>query len=157
MSITAVIDYGVGNLFSLCSSLRAVSADIGAEVTVTADPTEIRRADRIILPGVGAFADAIAKLREAGLDQVLCEEAAQGKPIMGICLGMQLLFEESHEYGVHRGLGTSTPPHRVRPTPFFAMCEKETACISSTPTSPPTVTCPRAAQPSLPRRSTVGT
>lgn len=113
MSITAVVDYGVGNLFSLCSSLRAVSADIGAEVTVTADPTEIRRADRIILPGVGAFADAIAKLREAGLDQVLCEEAAQGKPIMGICLGMQLLFEESHEYGVHRGLGLI--PGRVVP------------------------------------------
>ncbi len=113
MSITAVIDYGVGNLFSLCSSLRAVSADIGGEVTVTSDPAEIRNADRIILPGVGAFADAAAKLREAGLDRVLCEEAAKGKPIMGICLGMQLLFETSYEYGEHRGLGLI--PGRVVP------------------------------------------
>ena len=105
----AIIDYGVGNLFSLSSSLQS----IGAEAVVTPDPDTIRRADRIILPGVGAFADAAAKLRATGLDQVLLEEAARGKPIMGICLGMQMLFEESHEYGTHKGLGLI--PGRVIP------------------------------------------
>ena len=105
----AIIDYGVGNLFSLCSSLKS----IGAEAVVTPDPAVIRTADRIILPGVGAFADAAAKLRATGLDQVLLEEAANGKKIMGICLGMQMLFEESHEYGVHKGLGLI--PGRVVP------------------------------------------
>ena len=105
----AIIDYGVGNLFSLCSSLKS----IGAEAVVTPDPAVIRAADRIILPGVGAFADAAAKLRATGLDQVLLEEAAKGKKIMGICLGMQMLFEESHEYGVHKGLGLI--PGRVVP------------------------------------------
>ena len=97
----AVIDYGVGNLFSLCSSLDA----IGAESVVTSDPDVIRRADRIILPGVGAFGDAILKLRESRLDTVIKAEANAGKPIFGICLGMQLLFEESYEYGKHEGLG----------------------------------------------------
>ena len=97
----AVIDYGVGNLFSLCSSLEA----IGASVCVTSDPEKIKRADRIILPGVGAFADAAKKLRDSGLDAVIKEEAARGKPIFGICLGMQLLFERSYEYGEHEGLG----------------------------------------------------
>ena len=97
----AVLDYGVGNLFSLCSSLRA----IGAEATVTADPQVIRRAERLILPGVGAFEDAARKLRESGIDRLIKEEVAAGKPIMGICLGMQLLFERSHEYGIHEGLG----------------------------------------------------
>ena len=105
----AIIDYGVGNLFSLCSSLKS----IGAEAIVTPDPDTIRAADRIILPGVGAFADAAEKLRATGLDQVLLEEAANGKKIMGICLGMQMLFEESHEYGVHKGLGLI--PGRVVP------------------------------------------
>ena len=105
----AIIDYGVGNLFSLCSSLKS----IGAEAVVTPDPAVIRVADRIILPGVGAFADAAEKLRATGLDQVLLEEAARGKKIMGICLGMQMLFEESHEYGVHKGLGLI--PGRVVP------------------------------------------
>ena len=105
----AIIDYGVGNLFSLCSSLKS----IGAEAVVTPDPAVIRAADRIILPGVGAFADAAAKLRATGLDRVLLEEAARGKKIMGICLGMQMLFEESHEYGVHKGLGLI--PGRVVP------------------------------------------
>lgn len=105
----AIIDYGVGNLFSLCSSLKS----IGAEAVVTPDPVVIRAADRIILPGVGAFADAAAKLRATGLDQVLLEEAARGKKIMGICLGMQMLFEESHEYGIHKGLGLI--PGRVVP------------------------------------------
>ena len=105
----AIIDYGVGNLFSLCSSLKS----IGAEAIVTPDPDTIRVADRIILPGVGAFADAAEKLRATGLDQVLLEEAARGKKIMGICLGMQMLFEESHEYGIHKGLGLI--PGRVVP------------------------------------------
>ena len=105
----AIIDYGVGNLFSLCSSLKS----IGAEAVVTPDPAVIRSADRIILPGVGAFADAAQKLRATGLDRVLLEEAAKGKKIMGICLGMQMLFEESHEYGIHKGLGLI--PGRVVP------------------------------------------
>ncbi len=97
----AVVDYGVGNLFSLRSSF----AMIGAEAEVTGDAARLRDADRIILPGVGAFADAAAKLRAAGLDGVLKEEAAKGKYILGICLGMQLLFDVSHEFGVHPGLG----------------------------------------------------
>lgn len=97
----AVVDYGVGNLFSLRSSLNA----IGAEAIVTSDPEEIRSAEKILLPGVGAFADAAAKLRESGLDRVLCGEAERGKDIFGICLGMQLLFERSYEYGEHTGLG----------------------------------------------------
>ena len=84
----AVMDYGVGNLFSLCSSLEK----IGAEAVVTSDPEVIRKADKLILPGVGAFADAARKLRESGLDAVIREEVAKGKEIMGICLGMQMLF-----------------------------------------------------------------
>ena len=96
----AVIDYGVGNLFSLRSSLRR----LGLDAAVTADPARIRAADRIILPGVGAFGDAMDKLRAAGLVPVLRQEAAQ-KPLLGICLGMQLLFDRSHEYGTHDGLG----------------------------------------------------
>ena len=97
----AVIDYGVGNLFSLCSSLNA----IGAESVVTSDPEIIRSADKIILPGVGAFSDAIKKLRESGLDVIIKEEVNSGKPLFGICLGMQMLFEKSYEYGEHDGLG----------------------------------------------------
>ncbi len=97
----AIIDYGVGNLFSLASSLSY----IGVESVITSDPDELRRADRLILPGVGAFGDAAKKLRETGLDRVVLEEAANGKPLMGICLGMQLLFEKSYEYGEHKGLG----------------------------------------------------
>ena len=97
----AIIDYGVGNLFSLRSSLNK----IGADTVVTADPAVIARADKLILPGVGAFADAAKKLRDSGLDQVIKAEAAAGKPIMGICLGMQMLFEKSYEYGEHDGLG----------------------------------------------------
>ena len=96
-----IVDYGVGNLFSLRSSF----AMIGAEAEVVHAPEDIRRADKIILPGVGAFEDAAAKLRATGLDSVLVEEARAGKPLMGICLGMQLLFEKSLEYGEHRGLG----------------------------------------------------
>lgn len=97
----ALIDYGVGNLFSLKSSLNAV----GADVTVTSEPDVIRRADKIILPGVGAFGDAAQKLRSTGLDQVIISEVEKGKKIFGICLGMQLLFEKSFEYGEHKGLG----------------------------------------------------
>ena len=97
----AIIDYGVGNLFSLGSSFAA----IGAEVVVTDDVEVIRAADKIILPGVGAFGDAADKLRASGLDKVIIEEAKNGKPLMGICLGMQLLFEKSYEYGCHDGLG----------------------------------------------------
>ena len=97
----AIIDYGVGNLFSLCSSLQR----IGAEAVVTADPEVIRKADKLILPGVGAFADAAAKLRDSGMAELIKEQAAAGKEIMGICLGMQLLFEKSYEFGEHEGLG----------------------------------------------------
>ena len=97
----AIIDYGVGNLFSLCSSLER----IGAEVVITADPDVIRKADKLILPGVGAFADAARKLRSSGMDVLVKEQAAAGKEIMGICLGMQLLFEKSYEFGEHAGLG----------------------------------------------------
>lgn len=97
----AILDYGVGNLFSLKSSFSM----IGAEVTVTDDASVIGKADKLILPGVGAFADAAQKLRDSGLDRVLLSEAEKGKSIMGICLGMQLLFEKSYEYGEHRGLG----------------------------------------------------
>ena len=96
----AIVDYGVGNLFSLCSSFKA----IGAEVTVTSDPDVIRSADKIILPGVGAFGDAIKKLKDTGLDKIITEETTKGKKLMGICLGMQLLFEKSYEYGEHEGL-----------------------------------------------------
>ena len=97
----AIIDYGVGNLFSLASSFAA----IGAEAVATSDPAVIRAADRIILPGVGAFGDAAEKLRSSGMAELVIEEAKKGKPIMGICLGMQLLFEKSYEYGEHTGLG----------------------------------------------------
>ena len=97
----AIIDYGVGNLFSLASSFSRV----GAETVVTSDPEVIAAADRIILPGVGAFGDAIDKLRESGLDKVVEGEVKKGKKLMGICLGMQLLFEKGLEYGEHKGLG----------------------------------------------------
>lgn len=97
----AIIDYGVGNLFSLCSSFAA----IGHDVTVSGDPAVLEKADKLILPGVGAFEDAAAKLRSSGLDKLVCSKAAAGIPLMGICLGMQLLFEKSFEYGEHEGLG----------------------------------------------------
>ena len=97
----AIVDYGVGNIFSLYSSFKY----IGAEVVLTSDPEEIKKADKIILPGVGAFADAAKKLRESGLADVVVEEVKNGKPLLGICLGMQMLFERSFEYGEHKGLG----------------------------------------------------
>ena len=105
----AIIDYGVGNLFSLQSSLRA----IGEEVVVTADQDVIRQADHVILPGVGAFGDAVQKLRDCGLFDFVKAQAATGKPFLGICLGMQLLFDRSLEYGEHEGLGLI--PGEVRP------------------------------------------
>ena len=97
----AIVDYGVGNLFSLRSSFAA----IGQEVTVTSRPEALRAADKLVLPGVGAFGDAADKLRQTGLDELLRQEAAKGKPLLGICLGMQLLFEKSLEHGEHAGLG----------------------------------------------------
>ena len=104
----AIVDYGVGNLFSLKSSFSA----LGAEVTVTSASDVLKSADKILLPGVGAFEDAAAKLRASGLDVVLKDHASAGKPLMGICLGMQLLFERSYEYGCHEGLGL-IPGHVV--------------------------------------------
>ncbi len=97
----AITDYGVGNLFSLKSSFAAINQ----EVIVTGDEDILRKADKIILPGVGAFGDAAEKLDKTGLAYVLKEQAKLGKPILGICLGMQLLFEKSFEYGEHKGLG----------------------------------------------------
>ena len=96
----AIVDYGVGNLFSIKSSVDTV----GAQCIVTDNREEIKRADKIILPGVGAFRDAIRKLRESGLDKVIIDEAKNGKNLMGICLGMQLLFEKSYEHGEYEGL-----------------------------------------------------
>ncbi len=97
----AIVDYGVGNLFSLVSSFSA----IGEEAVATSDVDLIKKADKIVLPGVGAFEDASKKLFESGLADVVIEQANSGKPLLGICLGMQLLFEKSFEYGEHKGLG----------------------------------------------------
>lgn len=97
----AIVDYGVGNIFSLYSSF----GNIGVEAVLTSNPDEIRKADKVILPGVGAFGDAAAKLRESGLADVVVEVAKAGKPLLGICLGMQLLMEKSYEYGENEGLG----------------------------------------------------
>lgn len=105
----AIVDYGVGNLFSLESSFKA----IGQQAVVTGDPAVLVKADGIILPGVGAFRDASEKLRATGLDSVLKDLCAAGKPLMGICLGMQMLFEKSLEYGEYEGLGLI--PGTVRP------------------------------------------
>lgn len=96
-----MIDYGVGNLFSLKSSFEA----IGQEVVISGDEMVLRKADKLVLPGVGAFEDAARKLCQNGLDQFVREQTATGKPLLGICLGMQMLFEKSYEYGVHEGLG----------------------------------------------------
>ena len=99
--MVGIIDYGVGNLFSLQSSFKA----IGEEAFVSGDAAKLAKADRLVLPGVGAFEDAAAKLRASGLDNFVREQAAAGKPLLGICLGMQMLFEKSFEYGEHEGLG----------------------------------------------------
>ena len=105
----AIVDYGVGNLFSVKCSFDA----IGANTVITSDENVIRSADRILLPGVGAFEDAAKKLRQSGLDKVITEEAKKGKPLLGICLGMQLLFDKSFEFGEHEGLGLI--PGEIRP------------------------------------------
>ncbi len=97
----AIVDYGVGNLYSIQRSLNY----IGAENIITGKSEELRAADKLLLPGVGAFSDAIAKLRSTGLDKVIIDEAKNGKPLLGICLGMQMLFDKSLEYGTHDGLG----------------------------------------------------
>lgn len=97
----SIIDYGVGNLYSLRCSFEY----IGQQVIVTDDPSVIAKSDRVVLPGVGAFADAAAKLSATGLDKVVKAEAASGKPLLGVCLGMQMLLEKSFEYGEHQGLG----------------------------------------------------
>ena len=99
--MVGIIDYGVGNLFSLLSSFKA----IGEEAYVSSDEAELSKADRLVLPGVGAFEDAANKLRASGLDRFVRQQVAAGKPLMGICLGMQMLFEKSFEYGEHEGLG----------------------------------------------------
>ena len=96
----AIVDYGVGNLFSLRCSFAAV----GYDAEVTSDPKALRCADKLVLPGVGAFGDAAEKLRRTGLDRAVLEETARGKPLLGICLGMQLLFDEGEEFGRHEGL-----------------------------------------------------
>lgn len=133
-----IIDYGVGNLFSLSCSLQA----LGEEVVISGDADTLSQADRLLLPGVGAFEDAANKLRQSGLDRFVITEAKGGKPLLGICLGMQLLFDKSHEYGTFDGLGlirgevvpmAGTIPselkiphigwnslHITRPTPLFA-------------------------------------
>jgi len=97
----AIIDYGVGNLFSLCSSLKY----IGRDAVITSDAETIIKCDKMLLPGVGAFADAARKLRAGGLGDIVVQEARRGKPLLGVCLGMQLLFETSLEFGRHEGLG----------------------------------------------------
>ena len=99
--MTVIIDYGVGNLFSLKSSFGA----IGEPVSVSSDKDEILNAERIVLPGVGAFGDAAAKLKSTGLDEVIKQAAKSGTPVLGVCLGMQLLFDKSYEYGEFSGLG----------------------------------------------------
>ena len=105
----AIVDYGVGNLFSLQSSFAA----IGAAAAVTSDAGEIAAAERVVLPGVGAFGDAASKLRESGLGKAVLDAAAAGKPLLGVCLGMQLLFDRGLEHGEHAGLGLI--PGEVRP------------------------------------------
>ena len=109
MFTTAIINYGVGNLFSLESSFNA----IGHEVTITSNPDDLKNSERIILPGVGAFGDAAEKLFSSGLADVLISEAQRGKPILGICLGMQLLFTRSYEFGEYEGLNLI--PGEVKP------------------------------------------
>ena len=107
--MTAIIDYGVGNLFSLKSSFAA----IGEQASVTKDPEVLKKADRLVLPGVGAFKDARLALRESGLEETVLSLAQNGKPLLGICLGMQLLFDRDYEDGIYDGLGLI--PGEVRP------------------------------------------
>ncbi|OLC13491.1 MAG: imidazole glycerol phosphate synthase subunit HisH [Chloroflexi bacterium] len=96
-----IVDYGVGNLRSVERALLQV----GAKSKLTADQDELQQADGMVLPGVGAFGPALAKLSEGGLGRRVVELANKGKPVLGVCLGYQLLFEESMEHGRHEGLG----------------------------------------------------
>ena len=96
-----IIDYGMGNLRSVQKAIEAV----GCSAEITSDPDRVRRASRVILPGVGAFADAMAELRRTGMDEAFIEAVRAGKPCLGVCLGLQLLFTTSSEDGDHQGLG----------------------------------------------------
>ncbi|MBQ2048817.1 MAG: imidazole glycerol phosphate synthase subunit HisH [Spirochaetales bacterium] len=107
--MTAIIDYGVGNLFSLKSSFAA----IGEEAVVSRSASVLRSADRLVLPGVGAFADARKALSESGAEQCMMDLVSAGKPLLGICLGMQMLFDWDYEDGFHQGLGLI--PGEVKP------------------------------------------
>ncbi|HKV37606.1 MAG TPA: imidazole glycerol phosphate synthase subunit HisH [Blastocatellia bacterium] len=97
----AIVDYGVGNLRSVEKALEAV----GAEVELTADRTKIREADKLVLPGVGAFGECARRLRESALDELVLDAAGRAKPILGLCVGLQLMFDEGYEFGIHKGLG----------------------------------------------------
>ena len=116
--MVAIVDYGVGNLFSLVSSFNA----IGVQAVATGDKNVIEKADKIILPGVGAFGDAAKKLISSGLKDVVLQQVKKGKPLLGICLGMQLLFDKSFEYGEHNGLslisGEIRPIKEVIPSDY---------------------------------------
>ena len=105
----AIIDYGVGNLFSLRCSL----ASLGQQAVVTRSAEDVIKADKLLLPGVGAFGDAAKKLRESGMVPALLESVKNGRPLLGVCLGMQMLFDTSFEYGAHKGLGLI--PGEIRP------------------------------------------
>jgi len=95
-----IIDYGMGNLRSVEKAVEAV----GGTPSISADPDAVRAAERLILPGVGAFGDAMENLRRRGLDRAICEAVREGKPLLGLCLGLQLLFSQSEEFGLHQGL-----------------------------------------------------
>ena len=97
----AVINYNMGNLASVLNAIKRV----GGEAIVESEPNNLKNYDKILLPGVGAFGDAMRSLRETGMDNAILEFAKTGKNIFGICLGLQLLFDESEEFGIHRGLG----------------------------------------------------
>jgi len=97
----AIIDYGVGNLRSVEKAFEA----IGATAAVTSDSSAIREAERLVVPGVGAFGECARRLRESGLDKLVLEAAERNKPVLGLCVGLQLMFDEGHEFGVHQGLG----------------------------------------------------
>jgi glutamine amidotransferase len=97
----AILDYGVGNLRSVEKAFAAV----GAQAVVTGDAEVIRAAEKIVLPGVGAFGECARQLRASGLDRLVIEAAAESRPVLGLCVGLQLMFDEGHEFGVHQGLG----------------------------------------------------
>src|SRR5262245_51733140 len=101
MAGIAIVDYGMANLRSVQKAFERV----GAAAEITSDPSAVARADRLVLPGVGAFRDGIARVRETGLDEVIVGHIRSGRPFLGICLGLQMLFDRSHEDGVHTGLG----------------------------------------------------